>query len=386
MRRSLQGRRLRHGRAPRHGRPSRHGRAGAAVAVLLGLSLVSRPAMAGGLTSTVVQPVAHPEVAARILAQARWQQVVDVFGQAVEPADPFYAAADAASRLAVRAQTDGWRSPQVPGLVAAVAATTEPDGGYGLAQPWDAYQDGTVNPATTSYTATTAGHVGPVLLAGYLAGAVPAQLVNRAIDSILGLPRSYGGTCIPYSNSPYDLGQRCVWNVHFGAAAFVLAASRATGWRRADADALVRAALTWLPRLPQNPVTGYWAYSSAGGAAQDIGHQLWTATSIDYLEGNGAALTAMLGRPLWRAQAAALHDINVASAMSGIALADCRFALDPTVLTYATSTAKGAPYVFKAISAQAVQVVHRCFAASGDSRSHVMASVPWPLPAPAALG
>src|SRR5690606_11586345 len=136
----------------------------------------------------------------------------------------------------------GWNSPRIPALVAALVATANPDGGFGLAEPWDAYQDGTVNPATTSYAATTAGHVGPVLLAGFVAGKVPREAVTRAMDSLIDLKRSYGGRCIPYSNSPYDFGKSCVWNVHFGAADWVLRASRATRHRWDDATKLAEIA------------------------------------------------------------------------------------------------------------------------------------------------
>ena len=356
-----------------------------AVAVSLFLLTGVAPARAEGLSRRSVDPVAG----ARAQAQQHWQQVVDDLARAGRATDRVYGAADAASALWLATQSHGWRSAEVPALVAAVAATANPDGGYGLSQRWDAYQDGTVNPATTSYNATTAGHVGPVLLAGYLAGAVPAALVDRAIDSILDMPRSFDGTGVPYSNSRYDLREPCVWNVHFGAVAFATAASRATGWRQADVAALTRSALTWLPKLAQNPTTGYWAYSSAGGGPQDIGHQLWTATAVDYLNGNNATLTFMLSRQLWRTQAATFHDYNVAASMSGIALLDCRYATDPTVLAYSGVTTRAAPYALKAMSARADQVVQRCFAAPGTvsaPRSQVLSHRPLPVITPATAG
>jgi hypothetical protein len=341
----------------------------AAVCLTLGAHAAIAEGLGGGLGGRMISPVA----AARVKAQSRWQRVIDVFQQAGGTADAFYGAADAASLLWLDTQANGWHSPEVPGLIAAVEATANPDGGYGLSTQWDAYQDGTVNSASTSYNATTAGHVGPVMLTGYLEGAVPAVLINRAVDSILDMPRSFDGTCLPYSNSPNDLTKSCVWNVSFGAAAFVTAASQATGYRTEDVAALDRATLTWLIRLPQNPDTGYWAYSSAGGGPQDIGHQLWTATAIDYLTGNSNTSKLMLSKSLWRAQAAVFHDSNVAASMSGIALLDCRYATDPTILTYAASTDRGKPYAFKAMSAQAKRVVQRCFPAAAGSGSGVQA-------------
>jgi hypothetical protein len=352
----------------------------AMTVIAVTLTIGARAAVAEGLGGRPGARVVSPAAAARLKAQSRWQRVVDVFQQAGGSADAFYGAADAASLLWMDTQANGWHSPEVPALIAAVAATAKPDGGYGLSTEWDAYQDGTVNPASTSYNATTAAHVGPVLLAGYLNGAVPAELINKAIDSILDMPRSFDGTCLPYSNSPNDLTKSCVWNVTFGAAAFVTAASQATGHRREDVATLTRSTLSWLTQLRQNPDTGYWAYSSAGGGPQDIGHQLWTATAIDYLTGTSDTLKLMLSKSLWRSQAAAFHDSNVAASMSGIALLDCHYATDQTVLTYAGSTDRGKPYAFKAMSAQAKRVVERCFSGSTGTGASVRAQSRGSLP------
>jgi hypothetical protein len=308
-----------------------------------------------------------PVGAQRLRAQVRWTQVVSIFNTASASAgaDQFYVAADAASALTVEVVKGGWTSAKVPDLVTALTATANPDGGYGLAKPWDAFQDGTVNPANTTYTATTAGHVGPILLAGYLAGAIPAQAIDRAIDAILDMPRSYGGRCIPYSTSRNDLGKPCVWNTHFGAADWVMRASQATGHRPQDAAALVRAAISWLTILPQNPVTGFWPYSSAGGGAQDLNHQLWTASAVDDLVGNHDALVATISKGYWRVQAKSLHDYGVAGAMSAIALFDCHYATDPVVLQYAGSTLNGNPYVFRALAVQAREVLRQCLGTAG---------------------
>jgi hypothetical protein len=319
-----------------------------------------------------------PVAARRLHAEQRWEQVITTFETAGAGTDQTYVAADAASVLSAEVIAEGWASPKVPGLVGALITTANPDGGYGLAKPWDAYQDGTENPASTSYTATTAGHVGPTLLAGYLAGVVPASAVERAVDSILDLPRSYGGRCIPYSNSAFDRGKPCVWNVHFGAADWALRAAEATGHRTQDAAQLARIATGWLAVLPQNPRTGYWPYSSAGGGPQDIGHQLWTAAAVDNLLGTHDAMALTVAGPLWRSQARMFHDYNVASAMSGIALFDCRYALDPDVLRFAGSTLRGNPYAHKALASQARAVVRRCF---GTAPARTRGSEPGsPLP------
>jgi hypothetical protein len=323
----------------------------AAVAVVL----PAAPAAGDVLGVRVVDPAR----AARQEAQHRWQSVADG-SQRVAGVDDFYVAADAASALAARVSMAGWGAADVPVLVEALIGTANPDGGYGLAKPWDAYQDGTVNPATTSYTATTAGHVGPVLLAGYAAGAIPAAPVRRAMDFLLDVPRSHDGRCIPYSGSPADVGKPCIWNVHFGAADWVLRASRLLDYRTDDARRLADVALSWLDILTQNPRTGYWAYSSSGGGPQDLSHQLWTAQAVDSLRGTRDATTAMLSRPLWRVQARRFHDDSVAAAMSSIALFDCHYATDGTVLQYAHPSQARA-FVAKSIAAQARLVVGTCF-------------------------
>jgi hypothetical protein len=319
-------------------------------------------------------------------ARQRWQEVAASFEEAGAAPDDFYVAADAASALRQEVRAAGWRSPRVPGLVAALLATANPDGGYGLARPWDAYQDGTENPATTSYTATTVGHVGPILLAGFVAGAVPATAVNRVLDWVLALPRSADNPCIAYSASPNDLGQPCVWNVHFGAAVWVRNASIATGHRRAEAAALVSAVVSTLAVARIDPVTGYLPYMAGDTRPQDIGHQLWTALSIDALRGNRQAFDAMLAGSLWRQQVERSHDYNVASAVGGIALLDCRYATDPVVLRYAGSTDGGHPYAFKALAVQAHQVVDTCFAPSGGSTPGATPAVPGALVAQPGFG
>ena len=349
--------------------------AAAGTAATLLILCLAGPAAGDVLRRAVVDPAR----AERVHAMQRWHQIVDQVDHATS-ADSFYVAADAASDLASRVAVAGWSAPEVPGLVAALVATANPDGGYGLARPWDAYQDGTVNPATTSYAATTAGHVGPVLLAGFTAGKVPASAVTRAVDSLLDQPRSYDGRCIAYSDSPADLSKPCVWNVHFGAADWALRAARATGHRLREAQQLATVATSWLAVLPQNPATGYWAYSAAGGAPQDLGHQLWTATAVDSLLGSSDATALMLDRSLWRRQAERFHDQSVAAALGVITLRDCRYGTDPTVLRYAGSTADGSPYTLKVIGARARTVLATCF---GTERVGTLGTGPAPGAAPA---
>jgi hypothetical protein len=190
---------------------------------------------------------------------------------------------------------------------------------------------------------------------------VPAAPVRRAVDSLLDAPRSYQGRCIAYSTSPNDLVKPCVWNVHFGAADWVLRASELLGYRTTEARALARVALSWLTVAWQDPGTGYWPYSSAGGPPQDVGHQLWTAAAVDALQGSRDALALMLGRPYWRQQASRAPTVWTAAAMGSIALSDCRYASDPTVVRYAVPRDRAAVYTVQALAGQALAVLRTCF-------------------------
>lgn len=350
-------------RPARRRRPRRH-LIIALAAGTVALSATGTPAFGQARRGPVVDATGVP----RDQALRRWQEVVTRFDTAGSARDPFFVAADAAAALAEEVSGSGWHSPKVRRLVAALVATANPDGGYGLGRAWDAYQDGSVNPPTTSYTVTTAGHVGPILVAGYRAGVIAAPVVNRAVDWVLDLPHPGGDPCIPYSNSRNDIGRACVWNVHYAAAAWVVGASAATGHRRDDATALAATALSMLADYPPDPKTGYFPYTAAQDRPQDLSHQLWTALAIDSLRGGGRqALDAMLAGSLWREQAERFHDANVASALGRIALSDCRYATDPLVLRYASSTTGGSPYMFKTLAIQARQVINSCFAASGTT-------------------
>lgn len=125
----------------------------------------------------------------------------------------------------------GWDDARVDALLAKVYARRNPDGGWGLPYAWDWLADGSVNPPTTTYTVTIAGHVGPMLLEAYKAGKVPQADVKKLVDLIMSTPRvtSYGtdrGQCVGYSRVPSD-AQYCVHNVNAGAAWFLTKANEA---------------------------------------------------------------------------------------------------------------------------------------------------------------
>jgi hypothetical protein len=133
------------------------------------------------------------------------------------------------------AQLYGWTDPRTVLMLSRLRAEKLPGGGYGLGRPYDAFADGTVNPATTQYAVTLAGHVGPTLLAGYRAGAIPRAEVQDIVARLVAFPRVAvdRGQCVAYSDSPndnppanpaYPIG--CVHNV-----------SVAVGWFLSEANA-----------------------------------------------------------------------------------------------------------------------------------------------------
>jgi hypothetical protein len=129
----------------------------------------------------------------------------------------------------------GWTDTRTVHLLAELRGTKLAGGSYGLGRPYDAFADGTINPADTAYAVTLAGHVGPTLLAGYKAGAVPKAEVQAVVNQLVAMPRVPvdRGQCVAYSDDPnddpplnpaYPIG--CAHNVNAG-----------TGWFLSDANA-----------------------------------------------------------------------------------------------------------------------------------------------------
>lgn len=118
----------------------------------------------------------------------------------------------------------GWEAGATKYWLDRVYARQLSSGGWGLGYAWDWRNDGTVNPASTAYTITTAGHVGRMLIDGYDDGAVPRSRVLSAVTSLLNTSTTAGGRCISYSNSSYDANKPCVFNVNATAAWFLWSA------------------------------------------------------------------------------------------------------------------------------------------------------------------
>ena len=136
---------------------------------------------------------------------------------AVDDQDPSLAAPLALSHIGLAEATlYGWDYPDVAVILARLMALRNPDGGWGLNATADAFGDGTVNPATTSYTVTMADHVGPFLLGAYQHGLIGVEPLTTIGSILVHLPQwtLFGGVCVPYSTSPNDQvnSGQCVHN------------------------------------------------------------------------------------------------------------------------------------------------------------------------------
>lgn len=174
----------------------------------------------------------------------------------------------------------GWADPAAAVYLTRLYATANPDGGYGLNYAWDAFSNGTVNPATTTYTVTLAGYVGPVLLDGMRAGVVPRAKVQTIYDLVATAPRidSSAGRCIAYSRHANDVGTGlCVHNVSAGAAAFLLEGGKdgfAVPWW------LIQGVIK-REMSAYNPTTRFWPYADRNAPdPQDADHNSYTAESM----------------------------------------------------------------------------------------------------------
>jgi hypothetical protein len=167
--------------------------------------------------------------------------------------------------------------------LAKVLSMKNPDGGYGLPFAYDLLGDGTVNPATTTYTVTLADHVGSPLLAGYLAGAVPRAEVQSIVNLIMSTPRidTAQGQCIAYSRHPNDsVNYACVHNVNAGAAHFLLRANSA-GIGRSGLATLAEGVLR-RETYAYLPASRNWRYADTQ-AMSDADHQSYEAYSMYFL-------------------------------------------------------------------------------------------------------
>ncbi|NNM46406.1 cell wall-binding repeat-containing protein [Knoellia koreensis] len=187
-----------------------------------------------------------------------------------------YTAHDAAYQAATLGTLYGWQEPEVQAQLTRMRSVRKPDGTYGMERAWDAFGDGSVNPASTGYLVTMTDHVGIGMLAGLRAGAVQADEVGSLVDLVLAWPRVTGDEdCLAYSNAPSDR-RTCVYNVNSAAAWFLQSAWDA-GVRRPGQQELAQ-------RLYQHDLKvyfdGWWPYSALTPTRrQDWNHN---AASIDF--------------------------------------------------------------------------------------------------------
>jgi hypothetical protein len=174
----------------------------------------------------------------------------------------------------------GWQHTWTQTYLRTVYNLANPDGGWGLSEPYDAFGDGTLNPASTTYTVTVADHVGPVLLAGFKAGAVPWAKVQSVVDLLMSTPRIpvERGQCIAYSRAEADARPGYeVHNVSAGAAWFLhecaAAGFGATGLHRLVTDVTVHQVQAYRPEAT------WWPYI-ADGPNQDADHNAYSAEAM----------------------------------------------------------------------------------------------------------
>lgn len=123
------------------------------------------------------------------------------------------------------AELYGWDHPNVQPYFDRCLSLRLPNGGYGEATAWDAFGDGTVNPADTAYAIVTSDFVGMHLLAAYDHGIITLDDLTPTVNCVINWPQTgtSGGYGIPdYSRSPNDHGKPYVWNITASLASFLL--------------------------------------------------------------------------------------------------------------------------------------------------------------------
>jgi hypothetical protein len=181
---------------------------------------------------------------------------------------------------------NGWGHATTTRLLSELLDTQITPGRYGLRRPYDAFSDGTTNPATTAYSVSVAGPAGNTLLAAYVGGAtvVARSDVQACINTLMKFPRIpvARGAAVAYSDNPNDnptgKGPGQVHNVSAGVGAFLAdcnaAGFGATGMQRLIADIglceTVSFKESWLG----------WPYKDADATIQDADHGSYTVEAF----------------------------------------------------------------------------------------------------------
>jgi hypothetical protein len=186
-----------------------------------------------------------------------------------------HTAYDAAYQLMTLATLYGWADPEVRTELTRLRSVRKPDGGYGIDVAWDAFGDGSDNPASTSYLITVTDHAGRALLGAHEAGLVGDAEIAALVDLVMRwAPLTGDPQCLAYSSRPSDRSI-CIYNVNTSAAWF-LAAAHAAGVQRPGQLELSQRLYAHDKPLQ---TAGWWPYgSNAPNRRQDMNHN---ASMID---------------------------------------------------------------------------------------------------------
>jgi len=220
-------------------------------------------------------------------------------------------------------QIRGWDHPSIPGYYDKLWALQHSGGGFGQGVPLDSFNDGSVNPANTTYGITTGDFVGMHLLEGFDHGVVTQAQINSVADCVLAWVQTTntrtaaegGNMLLPDydvredgTSNPNDHGRAAIWNIVACLSAFLLNVRFKVNGTRAGQtiDRTTEALNTgsrwknagqWALNKPVN--MGGWTYQYQNGSArQDSGHnavcaELWTPWL-----GTGPALSQVAYGPL----------------------------------------------------------------------------------------
>jgi len=233
-----------------------------------------RPLTLAGTALALALTASSPAQATR---SDNWAARTDTAIAAFQTADTGTSGALAYSYItAAIAHRRGWDDPQVATYLAKLYALRNPDGGWGTNSAWDPFGDGTTNPASTTYTVTIAGHVGPVLLEAWQHGKVPTADIQTLVNLLVTTQQqtTSTGRCVAYSRSTNDAitsaNGYCVHNVDAIAGAFLQQAN-GLGFTKSGLNSLI-VDITRRETAKYNAATKWWNYSDANSGLNDSDH------------------------------------------------------------------------------------------------------------------
>lgn len=195
-------------------------------------------------------------------------------------------AAEASGRLR------GWTDPRTTAYLNKMLSMKNPDGGYGMPCPWDQFGGNTVNPANTSYTVISAGHVGQTEIQAYKAGVLPASELQQLAGRVRSMPQLNNpkGSCLAATPAAADQNPAyCVHNMSAGAAVFLMQVA-ALGLAPAGSNDLA-AAISRRETATYSVYTHSWPYDDQGRTSDD-GHTAYLIASMYYLSPQLGNMTA----------------------------------------------------------------------------------------------